>query len=231
MELHPILSTLRAIRNGSLYGMYNFINVYYLKISIGSKIRAPHALVMIFLFRQGTVREKLRQIVRLTFQHTKNLALFVGVYKAMLSLLCSFHVSMGLKVAHGNIGLPAQGWHAALAGGVGGYLVWSKYSSVNYQIVMYLLSRIIISFFRKMAKDGIYPWNKCAFDQVYPILAVSVWASVMYLYEEAPSTLHGSLKKSMDFLYHDSNTWEKGISDFLPSPLTAIVCALTIFKF
>ena len=127
-------------------------------------------------------------------------------------------------------GKPAVHWHAAVAGAIGGYVVWSGYTSINYQIVLYLLSRILIACVSLAAKKGIMPFTMCTFSKVYPVLAVSLWATVMWLFENAPESLHPSLKRSMDFLYHDSNTWKEGVMDFLPSPATAIVCAAIYFK-
>lgn len=50
---HGLISTLLGFLNGAYYG---------------TKIRAPHALVMTFLFREGTLQEKLLAIVKLTFE-------------------------------------------------------------------------------------------------------------------------------------------------------------------
>ena len=47
----------------------------------GVKIRLPHALVMTFLFRKGTLEEKIRIIVKSTLEHSRNLASFATVYK------------------------------------------------------------------------------------------------------------------------------------------------------
>eukprot|EP00644_Phytophthora_capsici_P000005 jgi/Phyca11/99637/e_gw1.4.173.1 len=199
-----VLAILRGIRNGSFYG---------------TKVRAPHAMVMIFLFQKGSIRKKLRGVVRLTFEHSKNLALFVGVYKAALA-----HVSAG-------VGKPGAHWHAAVAGAIGGYLVWGRYSSVNFQIIMYLMSRSLISVVRALADRGYRPFAQHHFKHVYPLLATVVWACVMWLYENEPHTLHPSLLKSMQFLYDESCRWKDGVVEFLPSPATAAVFLLTWLRF
>ncbi|POM61839.1 Peroxisomal membrane protein, partial [Phytophthora palmivora] len=110
-----LLAILRGVRNGSFYG---------------TKVRAPHAMVMIFLFQKGSIRQKLRGVVRLTFEHSKNLALFVGVYKSVLAVLRAHQQTLGQHVTT-DVGKPGVHWHAAVAGGIGGYLVWGRYSSVN----------------------------------------------------------------------------------------------------
>jgi hypothetical protein len=42
---------------------------------------------MIFLFGSGSLRSKIRAIMSLTFQHARNLAAFVGIYKTTSGLL------------------------------------------------------------------------------------------------------------------------------------------------
>ncbi|RMX70274.1 hypothetical protein DD238_000070 [Peronospora effusa] len=210
--MKALLAILRGVRNGSFYG---------------TKVRAPHAMVMICLFQNGSIRQKLRGILRLTFEHSKNLALFVGVYKSVLAVLRAHQQhALGQHVAT-DIGKPGAHWHAAVAGGVGGYLIWGRYSGVNYQIIMYLMSRALISLVRVLADKGYQPFAQHRFKHVYPLLATVVWAGIMWLYENEPDTLHPSLLKSMQFLYDESCHWKDGIVDFLPSPATTAVFLLT----
>lgn len=115
-------------------------------------------------------------------------------------------------------GEPERPYHSLLAGAVGGYIVWGRYSAVNYQIVLYLASRILVG----LAKRGwelIYQ-RPGHFDgdnknntsnsgassilqhpQTYPLVAATVWGIVMVLFEDSPHVLHRSLKKSMDEIY------------------------------
>ncbi|RQM20697.1 hypothetical protein B5M09_010334 [Aphanomyces astaci] len=138
---------------------------------------------MVMLFQQRPLREKLRGIIKLTYEHTKNLAYFVGVYKGVLLLLKEAGRAVVL------IGLVKLGSEK-------GWPILKKYS----------------------------------FPQVYPVLACATWAVVMWLFEYHRHVLHPSLAKSMDFLYHDSNSWTT-IQDFLPSPATVAVLALTWINF
>ena len=48
----------------------------------GVRIRLPHAAVMTFLFRRGlTNRDKLRIVLKATYEHSLNLASFAAAYK------------------------------------------------------------------------------------------------------------------------------------------------------
>jgi peroxisomal membrane protein 4 len=205
-NFHGALCAFKGLCNGAFYG---------------TKIRLPHALVMTLLFKYGPVKDMLKQIMVLTFMHARNLAAFVGIYKSCLTLGRMLHLQLGYRLATPP-GTPATELHSFIAGGVGGYLVWANYNGINFQIVLYLLSRITIALVKLVAEKKVQPFASYNFKQVYPCLAVATWATVLWLFEHHPKLLHSSLKQSMDFLYHDSNSW-KGISDFLPSPATATV--------
>ena len=100
-------------------------------------------------------------------------------------------------------GHPERSHHALIAGAVGGYLVWGRYSSVNYQIVLYLTSRVLVGLWKRfLARPG----NKVSLlarsaNRTYPFAAAAVWGVVMMLFEESPDVLHPSLKSSMDEIY------------------------------
>uniref|UniRef100_A0A3B1J285 Peroxisomal membrane protein 4 n=1 Tax=Astyanax mexicanus TaxID=7994 RepID=A0A3B1J285_ASTMX len=65
------LAVLKGFRNGAVYG---------------AKIRAPHALVMTFLFKSGSLKSKLKAIAQATYTHSRNLAFFVFTYKGLQAL-------------------------------------------------------------------------------------------------------------------------------------------------
>ncbi|XP_056122036.1 peroxisomal membrane protein 4 [Rhinichthys klamathensis goyatoka] len=179
----PALAVLKGFRNGAVYG---------------AKIRAPHALVMTFLFRSGSLREKFRAIAQATFTHSRNLACFVFTYKGLQAL--QQHVQ----------GKPLQS-HSFLAACLGGWLVFGENNNINSQINMYLLSRILFALSRLAVEKGLIPQPK---KDPFPLFATLVWGVVLWLFEYHPHTLQPSLQSSMNYLYHDSNTWHD-ISDFL----------------
>ncbi len=100
-------------------------------------------------------------------------------------------------------GLPQQPYHAFLAGAVGGYIVWGRYSSVNYQLILYLASRILVGCIKLAREKGIWPfsWKRLTFTNSYPYGAAVIWGTVMMLFEEYPEVLHPSLRRSMDEIY------------------------------
>ena len=71
MEITDVIKVLKGLRNG----------VYY-----GGKVRLVHALVMTLLFKSINRRE-VWNIIKLGFEHAKNLGLFVFGYKGTLILL------------------------------------------------------------------------------------------------------------------------------------------------
>jgi len=100
-------------------------------------------------------------------------------------------------------GHPEQPHHAFLAGAVGGYIVWGRYSGVNYQLILYLISRIIVGCLKLASQKGIPPfsWKQLTFTKTYPWAAAGIWGTVMVMFEEYPESLHPSLRRSMEEIY------------------------------
>lgn len=169
---------------------------------------------MIFLFRSGTIREKLWLIFKATRQHAMNLAKFALLYKSSV---------LALRNTNGGKELPV---HNFLAGLFGGYWVFGHgkgaASSVNQQICIYVFARVVLA----LAKLAVQPpgdnalvgshyggrggigFLKLSEDQVkkiqqyaWPVFASMSWASVMWLFEGYPETLQPSLRSSMTYMY------------------------------
>ncbi|KAF2836418.1 peroxisomal membrane protein 4 [Patellaria atrata CBS 101060] len=200
---HAPLTLVKGVRNGIVYG---------------TKIRFPHALVMMFLFRSGTVRQKLRLVYKATRQHARNLALFALVYKSSLLLLKSSRPSA--KEGH---------YDTFLAGLTGGYLVFGRtsHNPVTQQIVIYVFARVMLA----MAKVAITPrgveavpgsgggWGLLGDDsdgrrrryvekRAWTVFSSLSWACVMYLFRWHPENVQSSLRSSMHYIYVQSDHWD-----------------------
>jgi len=186
------LAVVKAARNGAVYG---------------AKVRFPHALVMIFLFRSGTLQEKLSLVFKATRTHARNLAKFATVYKLTMVLL---------KHTGGKEGP----YDAFFSGLVGGYLVFGRgsprtghISSVNQQIVIYVFARVVLA----LAKLSIKPAagiirnpeisNKIR-DNAWPIFAAMSWGTVMWVFRWYPDSIQSSLRSSMSYIYVQSDHWD-----------------------
>ncbi|XP_053385202.1 peroxisomal membrane protein 4-like isoform X2 [Mercenaria mercenaria] len=157
----------------------------------GAKVRFPHALVMTFLFKEGSLQEKIKAILEATFTHSKNLAVFVFLYKSLTNLMQHFQTEKSQI-------------HSFIAAFIGGYFVFGKYNKVNEQINLYLLSRIIYGLAKLAVKRGYIPKPK---GETFPWFAAIVWGIVLWEFEYEQDTLQSSLQSSMTYLYHDSNKW------------------------
>ncbi len=176
------VSTLRGLRNGMYYG---------------GKVRFTHALVMTFLFRKGPIREKLKSIFQLTWQHARNLGCYVFLYKSIVYILTKLRGK-------------SSKYHAFIGGVIAGYIIFRNKTSVNYQIVLYLFSRIIMGGAENLVKK-----KKLPDISMFPALAAICWGMVMFLFEDDSSSLQSSLTSSMEFIYRDSENW-KSWADFVP---------------
>jgi peroxisomal membrane protein 4 len=99
-------------------------------------------------------------------------------------------------------GQPDEPYHAFIAGALGGYVIWGRYSSLNYQLVLYLASRVAVACIQLAREKG--PWksiNDTLSSNTYPCMAAGIWGAVMMLFESYPDTLHSSLRRSMDEIY------------------------------
>ena len=169
---------------------------------------------MVFLFRSGTIREKLWLIFKATRQHASNLARFAFLYKASCLLLKN--MNGGKETAS----------HTFLAGLFGGYWVFGHgkgaTSSVNQQIVIYVFARVVLA----LAKLAVQPpgpnalvgssygqhggkgmlsftpeQQKTIQAYSWPVFASLSWAGVMWLFRYYPETLQPSLRSSMTYMY------------------------------
>ena len=152
-----------------------------------TRIRAAHCLVMIILYRrEHSINSNILFLYRAVKEHGLNLGGFVLVYKLTR---CQIQNRLGLS----------RGIASFLAGGVGGAVVWGRSRSpINYQVVLYLLSRIVTGMVHHQVHEGRLPDS-----EAFRPMAALVWAVVMYLFTVDPKSLQGSLRSSMEFLYND----------------------------
>ena len=71
----------------------------------------------------SSLQSKMQAILEATFTHSKNLALFVLLYKSLTSLMASLQSQ------------PYQ-FHSFVAAFLGGYLVFGRYNKVNEQVIL-----------------------------------------------------------------------------------------------
>lgn len=200
------IKILRGLRNGLYYG---------------ARIRFLHALVMTILYKKGKPKDLLKTIIRLTWEHARNLGIYVASYKILTHILnkvIGTQAKKNLSPKHPDkVVAGTKSLSGLIAGVICGYLVWSKNTAVNEQLMLYLLSRIVTGGTRLLAKRGYVP--DVTF---YPILTAVCWGIVMYLFEKDSHTLQNSLRVSMDFLYTEADTYSSW-KDFLPLKLPGFV--------
>ena len=129
---------------------------------------------MVFLFRPGTVYDKLRLILRATRQHACNLALYAGLYKLVVYLLPIARANPTIspfspdddhddddyiQKKYSSAGLVdrrrrREGRHDPfVAGLLAGYVVFGRgqQSSVNQQITIYVFARVLLAVAKLLA--------------------------------------------------------------------------------
>jgi peroxisomal membrane protein 4 len=97
------ISAIRGARQGLYYG---------------GKVRFAHSLVMQILFGSGTLANKLKTSIQLSWQHGRNLGMFVFIYKIIQCLLARLY---GKSIP----------FFSFVAGVIGSFFVWREKNSVN----------------------------------------------------------------------------------------------------
>jgi peroxisomal membrane protein 4 len=184
-----LFASLRSLRNG---------------LELGARIRAAHCLVMILLYKRNQpLAANIKFLVNATREHAVNLGIFAALFKSTRCILMNtFNMHKGRA--------------SFLAGLIVGYLVWGRRkSAINYQIVLYLLSRNLTGLINQQVEAGNIP-NLDA----YPAFAALTWAVVMGLHSVSGNSLQDGLRSSMDFLYNDDDHWKgrgfRQVLDFIP---------------
>ena len=179
-----VISALRGLRNG----------IYY-----GGRIRLMHSLVMAVLFRNDTYSNMFKEVITNTYQHAKSLGLYVFLYKAMVCML-------------NRIRGKSSKWHPVISGFVMGFVVFGlNQSSINHQIILYLLSRVVVGGVQRVCKK-----RKIGKMRFFPYLAMMCWAIAMVLFEIDQKALQSSLASSMVFLFKDSEKPMKSWLELIP---------------
>ncbi|KAH8914208.1 peroxisomal membrane protein 4 [Atractiella rhizophila] len=200
---HDLLSIVKGFRNGVVYG---------------AKVRFTHALVMSILFQHGTWQKKASTVFQATKTHSLNLGKFVALYKTFLVL--QKYLNRGKERKADSF------W----AGLLGGWIVFGDRNAINEQIVLYVASRVIVSFFPRdhpttFSAPQPRPTNPLAVQppppryvplnkRTFEIYAALAWGLVMWLFEHRRESVQGGMASSMQYLYKDSDYW-KGWRSFL----------------
>jgi peroxisomal membrane protein 4 len=144
---------------------------------------------MILLYRrEHSLNSNIKFLVNAASEHGLNLGIFVLLFKLTR---CQLHNRFGFS----------KGQASFVAGGIGGAIVWGRSKTpINYQVVLYLLSRITTGLVHHQVNKGNLPDI-----EAFKPMAAAVWAIVMYLFTIDPKSLQGSLRSSMEFLYNDEN--------------------------
>ena len=187
-----VLKVVRGARNGFYYG---------------AKVRFMHSVVISILFMKGSLRDKIKRIVKLTLEHGLRIGVFVLVYKTVLTVLKRVR---GKQVP----------FHSFISGAIGAVaLNYGGETAINQQITFYILSRVVIAGIKIMQEKGFL-------SGLNPNRWLSVvgWGFVMLLFFKDKKSLQPSLQQSMDFLYDESDT-VKCWTELLPFPVPIMIQA------
>jgi peroxisomal membrane protein 4 len=183
-ELGWVKASLRALRNA---------------IVTGARIRLPYiiqAATFTAFYRDKRSLRWLQFTIKQALTHGRDLGLFVLIYKSVCSVLRAYGINNG-----------AESW---IGGFIGGYYGLGDSSgtrgTVNYQIVLYLLSRGLVSMSKGLAERKAIPRSFDLSRGVgFRCLAGFSLALILYLTEHEPEQLKPSFMRTMTYIYHDAD--------------------------
>lgn len=165
---------------------------------------------MVFLFRSGTIREKIALVLKATRTHARNLAKFATIYKLTMVILKRTGSSPGKEGPYDTF----------LSGLLGGYIVFGrgsprtgKISSVSQQIVIYVFARVVLALAKLSVEPAVgiihHPElsNKIR-GNAWPVFAAVSWGMVMWIFRWYPESIQPSLRHSMNYIYVQSDHWD-----------------------
>lgn len=169
-------------------------------VTFAVKVRFTHALVIAILFRTGSLLDKLKYILQLTFEHAGRLGCYVAAFKA-LQCLCA-------RLTGGRRPI-----HAFASGLLAGFVFFGAKTMVTTQMALYLLGRVVSG----CVKLALRPFNlsRNVMGVFFPLTSVLCWGFVMLLFRLNQQVLQPSLASSMRLLYVQSDSWKSRL-DFLP---------------
>ncbi len=183
------LRSIRGLRNGFCAGL---------------KIRFLHSLVTVLFLHHGTLKAKVHQIIQNAWIHGRNVGLFVLIYKVILNLL--------QRISHHK-----YKYFPLISGMVAGYFAFFKDNSINKQITLYSISRVIFAFIQKV---WLKSHNFSQFSKFFPLISGLAWGLMLFIFENENSLLSGTEIKVLGYIYKDSDSW-KSWKDFIPIDISS----------
>lgn len=172
-DYNIFFNALRSFRNGVVYG---------------TRVRAPHALVLNMVWSKASPSTWPRKILHVTLEHALGLGLsgvILAVVRALLSYL--------------NCGRTAL-WHHTVGGFLVGSLVWgNSHSAVHLQMMMYMLSRMVCAIYHLVAERVHFT----APSYAYRVYAGLLWACTITMLMYRPSAIQPSMRQSLEYIFLD----------------------------
>lgn len=205
----PFAAALNAGRNGVLYA---------------TRIRFVDGGVKALLYSRTSTFNAFVKVLDDTIEHASSLGSFALLYKVLLAIQRRHQRS--------------QPWQPALAGFVGGFLIWGRRTRFNEMINLYISSRVLFALAKALKRQismsvadrrrGMVALPGMPISP-FRLWAALTWALLMFQFEEE-EPLQSSLASSLRYIYRDSNImgqdgWVRNLgvgAKFIP-PLTAFV--------
>lgn len=192
------------IKSGKYVALFTLLKAFRQGLVYGTKVRAPHALVLNLVWGSGSLTAIPGKVFQVTKTHALGLALSSVIYTLVTQLLK--HANFRLTRESGSLvvsRVPAvQWWHATLGGFLVGYFAWGDYTSgVHMQMMMYIASRLLVALYLMISEKAGFVGTA----QHYRIYSGVLWATLMTILCVEPEVLQASMRKSLEYVFLETH--------------------------
>lgn len=196
----------RMIRSGDFDVLFTSLKGFRNGVVYGTRVRAPHALVLNLVWSKAPYKSMPRKIFEVTKTHALGLGFSSVIFTVVRALLRSLQ------------GGRSAVWHTTVAGFLVGFLCWGDVASaVHLQMMMYMLSRVICAYYHLIVKK---------FNVQVPALSFRIYMGVLYsmvmtLLLLHADTLQPSMRQSLEYIFSDSSKYTSWYDVFVVNTIAA----------
>ncbi|GET89606.1 peroxisomal membrane protein 4, putative [Leishmania tarentolae] len=178
----------RMIASGNFDIFFTAIKGFRNGVVYGTRVRAPHALVLNLVWSKSPYSSMPKKIFNVTMTHAFGLGYSSVTFAVVRGLL---------RKLQGT----THAWHNALAGFMIGALFWGDPTNgVHIQMMMYILARIVCALYHLLTSK----WAVSMPPVAYRLYMGCLWCLTIMFLMYSPDKLQSSMAQSLTYIFKDS---------------------------
>lgn len=185
----PLELVNRMIQSGDFDVLFRCLKGFRNGVVYGTRVRAPHALVLNLVWSKAPYRTIPRKVWDVTLQHALGLGGSAVTFAAVRGALERIR-------GHSSV------LHDGLAGFMIGFVFWgNSCSNVHLQMMMYMLSRVLCALYNVVVSRA----NLKVPSFMYRVYMGVLWAATVIVLSVSPTALQSSMRQSLEYIFYESS--------------------------